>query len=99
MSEEVTISRIGSSHGMQLASTDSFTSGWYGSVTRPIEKNFIFPPIMQTPYSLESAEEGGYIAKNSKYPGAVGQGETEEEAIRDLEEAIEAIEEELRDNP
>ena len=47
---------------------------------------------------LEPQEEGGFVAFSAKYPGAVGQGETEEEAIKDLEEAVQLLEEVLEEN-
>lgn len=52
------------------------------------------------------AEDGGYIATVPAVPGVVGQGETEEEAYRDVEEALafhlesmEELGEELPDEP
>jgi predicted RNase H-like HicB family nuclease len=44
---------------------------------------------------LEEQEEGGFVAYSSEYPGAVGQGETEKEALKDLEEAIQVLKEYL----
>jgi predicted RNase H-like HicB family nuclease len=44
---------------------------------------------------LEEQEEGGFVAYSNEYPGAVGQGETEEEALKDLEEAIQVLKEYL----
>jgi predicted RNase H-like HicB family nuclease len=41
--------------------------------------------------SIEVAEEGGYVAFCPEIPGANGQGETPEEAKRNLAEAIELI--------
>ncbi len=38
-------------------------------------------------------DDGSFTAFSKKHPGAVGQGETEEEATQDLEGAIEALEE------
>ncbi len=38
---------------------------------------------------LEEAEEGGYIAYVPSLPGCVSQGETREEAIENIKEAIE----------
>jgi predicted RNase H-like HicB family nuclease len=35
------------------------------------------------------------VAYSNEYPGAVGQGETEEEALKDLEEAIQVLKEYL----
>lgn len=35
--------------------------------------------------------DGGYVAFCVEYPGAAGQGETEQEAIRDLLGAVAAI--------
>mgnify|MGYP001061522419 FL=1 len=42
---------------------------------------------------LEPQEEGGFVAFSKEYQGAVGQGETEEKAIRDLQEAIKLLKE------
>jgi predicted RNase H-like HicB family nuclease len=47
--------------------------------------------------SLEPQEEGGFVALSSEYPGAVGQGETEEEALKDLQEAISLLREVLEE--
>lgn len=42
--------------------------------------------------SVEPDEcDGGFVAECIEVPGAMGQGETEEEALRDLAEAINAI--------
>jgi predicted RNase H-like HicB family nuclease len=40
---------------------------------------------------LEKEEEGGYSAQCLELPGAISQGETKEEALRNVEEAIEAV--------
>ena len=47
---------------------------------------------------LEPQEEGGFVAFSREYSGAVGQGETIEEAIKDLEEAIELLKEVLEED-
>ena len=39
-------------------------------------------------YELEPAEEGGYIASVSLYPSCVSQGETLEEALENIEDAL-----------
>ena len=39
--------------------------------------------------TLERAEEGGYAAYLPYLPGCVSQGETREEALRNIREAIE----------
>jgi predicted RNase H-like HicB family nuclease len=42
--------------------------------------------------SVEPDEcDGGFVAECIEVPGAMGQGETEDEALRDLVEAINAI--------
>jgi len=46
---------------------------------------------------LESPSEGGFVTFSSEYPGAVGQGETEEDAIRDIQLAMELLKEEEKD--
>jgi len=38
---------------------------------------------------LEKAEEGGYVIYVPSLPGCVSQGETKEEALRNIKEAIE----------
>lgn len=46
---------------------------------------------------IEPAEEGGYWAYCPEVPGANGQGETVDETIENLAEAIELVLESLRD--
>jgi len=46
-------------------------------------------------FRLEPQEEGGFVAFSNDYPGAVGQGETEEEALKDLQQAISLLREVL----
>ena len=46
-------------------------------------------------FYLEPQEESGFVAFSKDYPGAVGQGETEEEALKDLQEAISLLKEVL----
>jgi predicted RNase H-like HicB family nuclease len=38
---------------------------------------------------LERAEEGGYVVHVPSLPGCISQGETKEEALRNIKEAIE----------
>jgi predicted RNase H-like HicB family nuclease len=40
---------------------------------------------------LEKEEEGGYSVQCLELPGAISQGETKEEALKNIEEAIEAV--------
>ena len=40
---------------------------------------------------LEKEEEGGYSAQCLELPGAISQGETKEDALRNIKEAIEAV--------
>jgi predicted RNase H-like HicB family nuclease len=40
---------------------------------------------------LEKEEEGGYSAQCLELPGAISQGESKEEALRNIKEAIEAV--------
>jgi predicted RNase H-like HicB family nuclease len=42
---------------------------------------------------LEPQSEGGFVARSIAFEGTIGQGETEEEALRDLNEAIEVLKE------
>lgn len=39
-------------------------------------------------FYLESQEGGGFVALSTEFPGAVGQGETIEEAMADIQSAI-----------
>ena len=40
---------------------------------------------------LEKEKEGGYSAQCLELPGAISQGETKEEALRNVKEAIELV--------
>lgn len=40
---------------------------------------------------LEKEEESGYSAQCLELPGAISQGETKEEALRNIKEAIELV--------
>ena len=40
---------------------------------------------------LEKEEEGGYSVQCLELPSAISQGETKEEALRNIKEAIEAV--------
>jgi predicted RNase H-like HicB family nuclease len=40
---------------------------------------------------LEKEEEGGYSAQCLELPGAISQGETKKEALRNIKEAIELV--------
>jgi len=44
---------------------------------------------------IEEDKEGGYFAISNKYTGAIGQGETPEQALKDLEKAVEVLKEYL----
>jgi predicted RNase H-like HicB family nuclease len=46
---------------------------------------------MQYTVVLEPQEEGGYTAQCIEIPGAISQGETREEALANIKEAIELI--------
>jgi len=45
--------------------------------------------------ALRREESGGYSARCVELPAAISQGETEEEALRNIREAIELVLEEL----
>ena len=45
--------------------------------------------MMKFKVVLEEAEEGGYVVYVPALPGCVSQGETKEEAIENIKEAIE----------
>jgi len=47
---------------------------------------------------LEPAEEGGFTVHVPSLPGCVSQGESEEEAIRNIQEAIELYLEPVEDD-
>jgi predicted RNase H-like HicB family nuclease len=40
---------------------------------------------------LETAEEGGYVVRCLEIPGAISQGETKDEALENIKEAIQGI--------
>jgi predicted RNase H-like HicB family nuclease len=42
---------------------------------------------------IREDKDGGYFAVSNKYKGAVGQGKTPFQALKDLEEAIKVLEE------
>jgi len=52
----------------------------------------------QSLYHIEKQEEGGFVAFSEEYSGAIGQGETEEEAIKDLEGAIQLLKEVIEED-
>ena len=45
--------------------------------------------LMKFKVVLEEAEEGGYVVYVPSLPGCVSQGETKEEALENIKEAIE----------
>jgi len=47
--------------------------------------------IMQYTVVLEPQEGGGYTAQCVEIPGAISQGETKEEALANIKEAIELV--------
>jgi predicted RNase H-like HicB family nuclease len=51
--------------------------------------------ITRTEVILEPQDEGGFVAFSTEHRGAVGQGETIEAAVDDLEQAIELLQEVL----
>ncbi|MHB8603731.1 MAG: type II toxin-antitoxin system HicB family antitoxin [Thermoplasmatota archaeon] len=48
-------------------------------------------PSMRFHVTLDPAEEGGYVVQCVEIPGAISQGETVEEALSNIAEAIELI--------
>ncbi len=52
---------------------------------------------MQVKVILEPAEEGGYTVYVPSLPGCISEGETEEEAIANIKEAIELYLEPVED--
>ncbi len=46
---------------------------------------------------LEKQEEGGYTVQCLEVPGAISQGETKEEALKNIAEAIELVLETIRE--
>jgi predicted RNase H-like HicB family nuclease len=47
--------------------------------------------IMEFTVVLEPAEEGGYTVQCIELPAAISQGETKEEALENIKEAIELV--------
>jgi len=52
-------------------------------------KQNVYVVKMKLKVVLERAEEGGYVVHVPSLPGCVSQGETREEALRNIKEAIE----------
>jgi len=75
--------KIGFSGTKQIE--QSLTIGW------DIKSSF-------TAFYLEPQEEGGFVAFSKDFPRAVGQGETIEEALADLEGAIQLLREVLEED-
>ena len=46
---------------------------------------------MQYTIVLEVAEEGGYSARCLEHPAAISEGDTKEEALENIKEAIELV--------
>jgi len=46
---------------------------------------------MQYTIVLEAAEEGGYTARCLELPAAISEGDTKEEALENIKEAIELV--------
>ncbi len=67
------------------------TGVWVGITSTPIDLS----QFTAQQFVLDPQEEGGFVAYSKEYPGAIGQGETEAEALRDLQEAIELLKEVL----
>lgn len=54
--------------------------------------------IMKYTVILEKEEDGGYSVQCLELPGAISQGETKEEALKNVKEAIELILEVLKED-
>lgn len=67
------------------------TGVWLGITGTPSD----FSQFTAQQFVLDPQEEGGFVAYSNEYPGAIGQGETEAEALRDLQEAIDLLKEVL----
>ncbi len=52
---------------------------------------------MEYRISLQKGQDGYYVAQCLEVPGAISQGRTKEEALRNVKEALEAVLEVLRD--
>jgi predicted RNase H-like HicB family nuclease len=46
---------------------------------------------MEYTIALEVAEEGGYTARCLEFPAAISEGDTKEEALENIKEAIELV--------
>jgi predicted RNase H-like HicB family nuclease len=74
----------------RVLDSDIFT---YVSTKQEASNVFFWNFAGELDYSIEPQEEGGFVAYSSLYSGAIGQGETREEALDDLKEAIEILKE------
>jgi len=52
---------------------------------------------MEYRISLQKGQDGYYVAQCLEVPGAISQGRTKEEALRNVKEALEVVLEVLRD--
>lgn len=52
---------------------------------------------MEYRISLQKGQDGYYVAQCLEVPGAISQGRTKEEALRNVKEALELVLEVLRD--
>jgi len=66
----------------------------------PVDRavSFSWGEIMKLQVVLESSEEGGFTASVPSLPGCVSEGDTRDEALRNIREAIELYLEPLDDD-
>ncbi len=56
---------------------------------KSLYNNYLRMKVVKFKVVLEEAEEGGYVVYVPALPGCVSQGETREEALKNIKEAIE----------
>jgi predicted RNase H-like HicB family nuclease len=87
----------------QILTTPSI---WVSSLQLGLTNEFVSPPASNVRETasvlarkvrrinriyLEPQDEGGFVARSTEYKEATGQGETEVEAIKDLNDAIQTL--------
>jgi predicted RNase H-like HicB family nuclease len=73
-------------------------SRWFLMRSNAVFSTMSSDSVSFTDVRLEPQEEGGFVAFSSEYPGAVGQGETEHETLKDLQTAISLLREVLEED-
>jgi predicted RNase H-like HicB family nuclease len=74
------------------------TSRWFSMRSSAVFSTMASDGVSFADVRLEPQEAGGFVAFSGEYPGAVGQGETEQETLKDLQDAISLLREVLEED-